>query len=261
MLGTFYIWNASESPHYGELKVMSYNVRSFGIYDELPSKTALNGIRAFVKKEDPDLICIQEPYYNSSKEFKDFPYRSLEYVHMEGKGLLAIFSKYPILETGLLNLPKTNSNGVFVDIAYKDETIRIYNVHLESLGITPGQGILKNEPTDKIYNGINHAFRKQMEQADVISSHLAASPHKSILCGDFNNGQYSSVYNTIKGDLQDAFLEKGTGYGRTYLFHGLPFRIDFIFADDAFEVKSFTNYDVQYSDHYPVMASFKLRGD
>ncbi len=180
---------------------------------------------------------------------------------MEGKGLLAIFSKYPILETGLLNLPRTDSNAVFADIRFKKDTIRIYNAHLESLGITPGQGVLSKEPTDKLIKQINGAFQKQMEQAEVIGRHLNSSPYKSILCGDFNNGQYSNVYRTIKGNLQDTFLEEGSGYGQTYIFHGAPFRIDFIFADESFIVKSHTNYKVKYSDHFPLMASFDLQSD
>ncbi len=180
---------------------------------------------------------------------------------MEGKGLMAIFSKYPILETGMLNLPRTWSNAVFADVQYKNDTIRIYNVHLESLGITPGQGVLTKEPTKKLFKQVSHAFEKQLEQAKVIDRHIESSPYKTILCGDFNNGQYSNVYRTIKGSFQDTFLEVGSGYGRTYIFHGLPFRIDFIFADQSFEVRSHVNYDVEYSDHYPVMVSFDLGGD
>ena len=261
-LGTFFKWNFTEEGAIGDLTVMSYNVRSFNAYEELPSETVLEDIKSFVQKENPDIICIQEPFYNynfnTSDEFKSYPYRYMEYIHMRGIGLMAIFSKFPILETGLLNLPRTNSNAVFADVQYKKDTVRIYNVHLESLGITPGQGVLTNEPTDKLFKQVSHAFYKQVEQAKVIGRHLEASPYKNILCGDFNNGQYSNVYRTIKGNLQDTFLEAGKGYGRTYVFHGIPFRIDFIFADAFFEVKSHTTYDVEYSDHFPIMASFEL---
>jgi endonuclease/exonuclease/phosphatase family metal-dependent hydrolase len=126
------------------------------------------------------------------------------------------------------------------------------------LGITPGQGVLSKEPKDKLFKKVSHAFQKQVEQAKVVDTHLASSPYKTILCGDFNNGQYSNVYRIIKGNLQDTFLEAGNGYGHTYIFHGLPFRIDFIFASDSLAVKSHVNYDVEYSDHFPVMASFDL---
>ena len=58
--------------------------------------------------------------------------------------------------------------------------------------------------------------------------------------------------------MQDSFEEKGSGYGRTYNYHGLPVRIDFILADEGIEVKSHKNFNVKYSDHFPVMASFSL---
>ncbi len=260
-LGTFYTWNFTEEKAVGDLKVMTYNVRSFNKYKVMRSETVLEDIKAFIKKEDPDIICIQESYSNSGDEFKDYPYRYLQYIHMEGKDLLAIFSKYPILETGLLHLPKTASSAVFADVHYKNDTIRIYNAHLESLGITPGRGVLSNKPTDKLFKQVSNAFEKQLEQAKVLDRHLKTSPYKTILCGDFNNGQYSNVYHTIKSNLQDTFLEAGTGYDRTYIFHRLPFRIDFIFADQSFEVKSHVSYDIEYSDHFPVMASFDLGGD
>lgn len=260
-LDPFFKLRFSEREMEGDLTVMSYNVRCFNRYEELPSKTVLRDIKAFVREENPDIICIQEPFYNSGDEFKNYPYRSLEYFHMIGKGLLAVFSKYPIIETGMLNFSQTESNGIYADIRYKNDTIRVYNVHLESLGITPGRGVLSKEPTDKLFHQINQAYRKQGEQAQVIKAHMQSSPYKNMLCGDFNNGPYSNVYQLIRGELQDTFLEAGKGYGRTYLFHGVPFRIDFVMADPAFEVKTHTNYDVPYSDHFPVMASFELLAD
>jgi endonuclease/exonuclease/phosphatase family metal-dependent hydrolase len=67
------------------------------------------------------------------------------------------------------------------------------------------------------------------------------------------------VYKQIKGDLQDAFVEAGNGFGRTYNFRFFPVRIDFILVDDAFEVNSFKTFDVELSDHYPVMSRVKLK--
>lgn len=260
-LGTFYKWNSPEQPKTSDLKIMSFNVRLFNKFNELESTTVIEDTKAFVRKENPDIICIQESYYNSGEHYKNYPYRYLPYLHMEGKGMLAIFSKYPIINTSMLNLPRTSSNALFADIKYKNDTIRVYNIHLESLGITPGHGVLRKEASDKLFKQVSNSFQKQMVQANVVGKHLKTSPYKNILCGDFNNGQYSNVYHTIKGNLQDSYLEEGSGFGRSYIFHGLPFRIDFIFADDAFEVKSHVNYDVEYSDHFPVMASFELSAD
>ena len=92
-----------------------------------------------------------------------------------------------------------------------------------------------------------------------IVEHIKGSPYPVILCGDFNNTQFSNAYQIVRGDKQDTFIEEGTGYGGTLNFRGLPVRIDFILADPTFEVQSHKNYDEKYSDHFPIMASFKLK--
>ena len=98
-----------------------------------------------------------------------------------------------------------------------------------------------------------------MEQAEIFRNHLNKSPHRNIVCGDFNNTQFSNVYKIVKGNLQDSFLESGSGFGRTYDLWKLPLRIDYILADPDFEVVSHQNFDVKLSDHYPVMATLRLK--
>ena len=61
--------------------------------------------------------------------------RELEYV-VGGRGnTLAIFAEGKIVDSGLL-FPVNNINNVlFADILKGSDTLRIYNVHLESMGI------------------------------------------------------------------------------------------------------------------------------
>jgi len=87
---------------------------------------------------------------------------------------------------------------------------------------------------------------------------MASSPYRNIVAGDFNNNQFSSVYFNLKRDLKDTFLEKGSGYGATINFWRFPFRIDFILVDPSFEVVAHQNYDIDLSDHEPIMASIKI---
>lgn len=70
-----------------------------------------------------------------------------------------------------------------------------------------------------------------------------------------NNSAFSYVYRNIKGnDMQDCFEENGQGFGATYNFKYYPARIDYIFADNSIQVKSFTNFpDFINSDHLPIM--------
>ncbi len=102
---------------------------------------------------------------------------------------------------------------------------------------------------------------KQYEQAELIRDNMEQNDNKKIVVGDFNNTQYSNVYQTVKGDMQDTFLEKGKGFGRTYSFLGFPIRIDYILADEDFEVISHKNFDEKLSDHYPVMATLRVKSD
>ncbi|NNE77726.1 MAG: hypothetical protein HKN31_11715 [Pricia sp.] len=129
---------------------------------------------------------------------------------------------------------------------------------MQSLGITPGTGAIRSRPIDRLFRRVTKRFEKQLEQAKMIEKHMASSPYKTIVCADMNNTQFSNVYRIIKGNLQDSFMKKGAGFGKTYNFLQVPLRIDFILADPAFKVEGHKNFTEKYSDHFPVMASFRL---
>jgi endonuclease/exonuclease/phosphatase family metal-dependent hydrolase len=75
--------------------------------------------------------------------------------------------------------------------------------------------------------------------------------------GDLNDVPNSYTYFTIKGDMQDAFLRKGFGIGRTFSALSPTLRIDYIFADREFKVKQFNRLVRNYSDHYMIVADMK----
>ncbi|MEP3209439.1 MAG: endonuclease/exonuclease/phosphatase family protein [Maribacter sp.] len=262
-LGTFLTFKLTEEAVLEEdLSVMSFNVRSFNRFEQMDDPDIFENIKDFIDKEQPDIICFQETGYKRKNEYlKNYPYQYLDYIYMKGKVLLGIFSKYPIIERDLICFPGSPNNAAYADILYQNDTIRIYNVHLQSLGVTPGKGNISNQPKDKLFKKVTRRFSIQQQQTKMVEEHMKANPYKQILCGDFNNTQFSNAYHTIKGDKQDTFIEKGVGYGRTLNFHGLPMRIDFIMADAEFKVKSHKNYNEKYSDHYPIMASFELDSD
>lgn len=261
-LGTFIKLGFTEEPILDEdLSVLSYNVRGFNKYKDLENRFVFEDIKSLVDQEQPDIICFQESGYRRKREYlKDYPYHELQYIYMNNKALLGIFSKYPIIKADFICFPDTRNNGMFADILYKNDTIRVYNVHLQSLGVTPGTGAIRGQRSDKLFKKISQNFRSQQQQAMMVKENMDACSYKQILCGDFNNTQFSNAYQTLKGDKRDTFIEKGIGYGRTLNFHKVPMRIDFILSDPIFEVKSHKNYDVKLSDHYPIMASFNMHG-
>ncbi len=246
------------------LNIMTFNSYGFKGLDRARRKDVENGnnIIKFISEQDPDIICFQEFDYKRirTNELDAYPY---SYVNFEfgvprSKVIQAIYSKYPIVSKGNLNFPESFNNGLYVDLLYKKDTVRVYNLHLESLGITPGSGNLSRKAPEKLYEQLGNVFKKQEEQAKLVSEHYNSISYKKIICGDFNNGQYSRIYNLVKGDMLDSFEEKGSGYGRTYNFHGLPVRIDFILFDEEITIKGHKNFNVKYSDHFPVMATFSL---
>ncbi len=101
----------------------------------------------------------------------------------------------------------------------------------------------------------------QLQQAELVKKHHRNAPYKAILCGDFNNTQYSGIVRFISDEMKDSFIEKGHGFGSTYYFKFLPFRIDYIFTDNSIDIVDHQNFYIELSDHYPIMATIQLRTD
>ena len=80
---------------------------------------------------------------------------------------------------------------------------------------------------------IKDGFQRRAAQADSIHKSIKASPYPVSLCGDFNDTPASYAYETIRGDLRDAFIESGSGLGQTYIGDFPSFRIDHIFYDPS----------------------------
>ncbi len=260
--GSFYgMGNEAGETEPSDLKIMTYNVLGFNKYGWNKDPNTGDRIVGFIKKADPDIICIQEHNRIRHRQLRQYPYRS-ETPYVSSRTIQAIFSKYPIVGNGSLDLPDTTNNIIYADILYGKDTIRIYNLHLESFKIIPSKrAFADGEQSEKNYKRLIRTFNKQLEQAKIFEAHLAKSPYTNIICGDFNNTQFSNVYKIVKGELNDTFLEKGMGYGRTYKLWKIPLRIDYILTDPIFEVVSHTNYDEKLSDHYPVMATLRMASE
>ncbi len=220
------------------------------------NSTYSDEITDFVTAENPDIVCFQEFSRIMDEKLKQYPYKYLTPFYND-RSRQAIYSKYKIIETGSLDFPNSGNNALYADILTKRDTLRIYNLHLQSLVVRPGS--FKREQPERLFKRLNKTIQKQQEQADLIKAHSRNINYRKIICGDFNNTGFSRVYKTIKGDMKDTFMEKGFGLGSTYIFKFLPFRIDYILVDPEIEIKSHKNFDVQLSDHTPIMASFRLK--
>jgi len=195
-----------------DLKVMSFNVRYFNRAGKINRPDVFGETRKFIYQEDPDIICFQEVNYLRRAEYKDrYPYQHLRYIRNEKRVLLGIFSKFPIVEANTLDWPNTGNNGAYADILYKKDTIRVYNLHLESLQIDANKETIANEAKPRLLKKLSKIFKKQSLEAQWFVQHRDSVRYNSIVCGDFNNTQFSNAYRVAKGDMNDTFLEKGLG--------------------------------------------------
>jgi vancomycin resistance protein VanJ len=240
------------------LKVMSYNVRLFNIFEE----DSVENVSEIIQLTKPDVVCIQEYHRFSKNEFSEYPY---QYIHFrdkrdkKGRPTVvffghAILSKYPIINKGAFDFKETFNNGLYVDIVKLQDTIRVYNLHLESMMVVPKVSVLQEEDTKKLLGRMSDKFIRQQSQIEEILAHKENSPYPVLILGDFNNTPFSYVYREMKKDMKDAFLEQGNGLGTTYLFDSYPMRIDYILASEAFEILNFETIKNSFSDHYPIIA-------
>ncbi|MBT8287004.1 MAG: endonuclease/exonuclease/phosphatase family protein [Flavobacteriaceae bacterium] len=258
-LGSLYKFSSSKKESNSEqLAVMSYNVRLFNVYNWIEEEAIGDKIMRFIQKENPDVISFQEYHPDKDVNSDAYPFK---YEKLSGQRMQhgqAIWSKYPFSATGSIEFRDTANNAIYADIVRDGDTIRIYNVHLQSSGINPGLEPLKDTDSKRLLKRASETFRMQQEQAEQVVIHMQASPHKVIVCGDFNNTAYSYVYNVLKGERTDNWESAGNGFGRTFLFKYFPVRIDFILSDPEFTVDSFRTYDVKLSDHFPVLSKLSL---
>ncbi|WP_417362099.1 endonuclease/exonuclease/phosphatase family protein [Galbibacter sp.] len=240
----------------GTLKVMTYNVRVFNVYKWIKGEDVFGEIKSLIKEENPSILCFQEFYYTKEGMFNEFPYRYINYKTQETGQ--AIYSKFPIINKGSLEFPNSGNNAIFADIVCDSDTIRVYNIHLQSFHIDPESEEISQKNSSRLASRMGAVFSKQQVQTEIFVEHKNQSPYKTITCGDLNNNQYSAIYQQIKGNDLDSFEEQGEGTGKTFYFKYFPLRIDFIFMDPRLEVVSHKNRYEQLSDHYPVMTQLQL---
>ena len=262
------------------LKVMSFNVRAFDLYHWSDNPRAREDMIRMFRTDDPDILCLQEYFGTAKGEFRSdnlyraldrTPHRHIEYTISKGENTygIATFSHYPIVSKGRVELNNTLSICTYTDMRVYEDTLRVYNMHLQSTRLSSRHYRLidslkfryddqQMEDIRDISFRLKDAFVKRAAQAELIARHIENCPYRVIVCGDFNDTPVSYTYRRIGRDLGDAFTETGWGIGRTYNGRFPSFRIDYIlFAGDLAAVH-FARRKVRLSDHFPITAYLKV---
>lgn len=247
-----YKFSKKDTSEKNELKIMSYNVRMFNYWNWIDDKNILKNINNFIKEESPDILLFQEYFHQKELKF-NYKYKYLKPSKLNSNFGLAIYSKFPIVNKGSFDFKNTSNNIIFTDILKNKDTIRVYNIHLQSLGLNTDKDNFGQENPKKLIARLQEGFKKQAEQTTVFLEHEKKWNGKKIVAGDFNNTSYSWVYNQISEDKKDAFIEAGSGFGKSFNYW-FPMRIDFILTDKNAKVNQFTSFTEKNSDHFSIQA-------
>lgn len=268
-----YSYKGEKAANNHDLSVLSFNAKLFRkakMYSEFSGEMI-----AWVANDSSDIKCIQEYSTNARWEPLDVTKKNLDAgyngfahqaqienpVHNPG---LAIFSKYPILDSGIVWVqPETMNDGIFADVLVGFDTIRIYNVHLASMNLELYQ--YKNSANypgkiKRLISRLKNGAEVRSSQIGKLISHTQECPFPFIICGDFNETPYSYNYFRLKRYFQNAFDEAGNGFGFTLNSILFFLRIDHQFYSDQLKAKNYyVNRQMKVSDHFPTYGFYQLK--
>jgi endonuclease/exonuclease/phosphatase family metal-dependent hydrolase len=264
----------------GTFKVMSYNLRLFNYYETPKKSSSEKKILELIKTIQPELVCFQEIFIKGNAIDKDLEIKKAlggkYYSHTKliGRGKnqyygIATYSRYPIILKGEIRHPGSASLSIYSDIVIKKDTFRVFNNHLQSFRLRKMERSLieelasseENQTMDEIKSltgSLKQGFVRRALQAQVVKNFISRSPYPVIVVGDFNDTPVSYSYRKIRKGLNDSFVKSGYGAGFTYRGNYPPNRIDYILYDNALISTKFDILRVKYSDHYPILASFRI---
>jgi endonuclease/exonuclease/phosphatase family metal-dependent hydrolase len=276
-------FNYKKNPN--SIRIVTWNVARFVEMKRNNNKGSQTRLKMMelIRQQDADILCFQEffhsfdsTYYPNIDYIRDslrYPYWYYSHEADGDKHFTGtiIFSRYPIIDSGMIRYPRPTLPDALMhaDIKLDDDTIRVYTTHLQSLQFGKDDyerinkikeaedGMVSNSKT--IFSKLKWGIVNRSTQADIIEQVLRDSPYPILFCGDLNDIPNSYTYFTVKADMQDAFLKKGFGIGRTFSALSPTLRIDYIFADKQFTIRQFNRIVKPYSDHYMLVSDIQLK--
>lgn len=251
------------------IKVVSYNVANFKGTKPSELKENADKILEYLNNQEPDIICLQETrlrkrnIFNVAEAIKTLEkIKHYQYASSSKTFGLITFTSYPIIKMGEIRYQKSPNMAIYTDVLIGADTVRIFNLHLQSYHIDPGKYNIIDSPgideekdlkeIKELGGKLKRAFQSRARQVREIKDIIDKTSYPVIICGDFNDTPVSYSYQQLLGKFNDAFVESGRGLGRTYIGKLPSYRIDNIFYSDVFESYNFKADDFRISDHLPV---------
>ncbi len=252
----------------GDLKILSYNVQHFIGNGEGRQKETGEEITRFIEDQGADIICLQEVrlrqnnIFNLRQTVQELSSVShYQFARSSNTFGSVTMTRFPIVNMGEIRFDDSKNISIFTDLLINNDTVRVYNVHLQSYQIDPLRFAIINSGIDEesdleelreLGERFKQGFKLRANQVETLRDHIKESPYQVIVCGDLNDTPASFSYQQLRRGLKDAFVDSGSGVGRTYIGKLPSFRIDYIFHSRGYESFNFTTHDFRHSDHLPV---------
>ena len=258
--------------HEQMLSLMTYNVHQFrgpGL-DYNPSDSIAREFLNLVRREQPDVLCMQEyaavkkvnitdslsvqgynHYYGSHAARSGVPYGTVVFSRMPITYVNAIDGEKLLVELmhpsgKRLRVLCLHMDSYRFDDADREEIERMRHGDVDS---TSGRTIAKVRET---------IVRHQDEWEQHVAPVVAESSLPLVVAGDLNDIPSSWLYSRLTDNLHDTFRERGRGVSITYN-GGFPrYRIDAVFRSDGLRTLSYKRLRSDISDHYPVLVALEF---
>lgn len=281
--------DGGNAPNEQTIRIITYNTHNFGLSMWPKHKETMADMMEFIKCENIDIACFQE-YSNGERDLpteaglhKIFRYSHTYYTmntwnRGDTRSGLATYTNHPIVgQRNILSDGETSNAIISTDVKIGDDTIRIFNCHLQSNKFTIDEysfiekvNTLDSDVYDKskieenrrglasVYHRMQEAYEWRVRQALTLARQAEESPYPVIICGDFNETQSSYIYRLVSKRLNDSQRITKTGWGNTYRRFAPGIRIDYILYDNPLKCRSCNVPQVDFSDHRPVVGEYAI---
>jgi vancomycin resistance protein VanJ len=229
------------------LRVVSANI---------DSDTDLRKLFEFLEETDPDLVAFQEgPFTHEILQ------RLQEKFYLAGTNDTFIASRYRILDCRLA--PHSQGRGhipaALVEVATPAGPIEAVCVHLCTLR-SGFMSMIRHKLRGRAE--LQHVLQEHNEESEIASKFASQISGPGLVLGDFNMSAESAVFRRDFADWNDAFTQRGTGFGYTFHTRWIGLRIDHILADRThWTIRSCRVGPDLASQHRPVIADLWLHAE
>lgn len=261
---------------------LTYNVLHFWDFrGDVPGLES-NATLDYILSTDADIVNLQEvddistegPWKVTSDQLYELHSR-YPYGYLNAGKQLTLLSKFPVEHVHLDLPPEIAERVVCFRMDVLGDTINLFSVHLESIGLSPEDKQLymklyhptrdrelKKELAEvktQLLSKLTAAFRNRAVQARALRACIDSVGGNVIVAGDFNDIPDCYAIRTIKGDdLKDAYAECAFGPAITYHGNRFYFRIDHVLYDGNIEAVDIRRDKIPSSDHYPLLTTFLI---